>query len=287
MLPNILSQRDEADGKVVSVSLKAGADAGKIAFKLKVAFEVSSIDEAKVLEKVHPGAIARFIDSTDEKSTRKRRAVEFFNEPLTIDIADKARAVAVVKNQAASLRSIQLIANVKRCVAIFEFTFVGEAPIAASLASLLSTPEIFVCTERLQNVLPFGVKKAMVPEIEDIVFCQVEVAGVLQDRVGKVLEIDVEHEIIVFQDFTAEMEATFGQIRSKVTLDTDHDDYADLVADYAERCARREVEASWAPIISSIAQSGIGDDVVVLTPSIIDRAMTIIEENAKGMALAN
>lgn len=264
----------EVDGQVVKYSVKAdGKVEDAYIFEADVAFVIASVEDARIVEKVIPGAVEVFARAGREDDNWK------FNTSVVPDIRGFRATIShaargkVAMEGGCEIKALRLRSSKKATACTIKLAFGGQtAQGAANLAAMLRSA-CCLSLEHDQQVIPFARKAGEAPPAPakgDII---VAVAGG-DTYCGRFVE--QAGSIITIEDFDNEYAVEVDEVTAVLKVGGD---VAALSRSYKTRCGKRKIQPTWAAIVLAFAEGAEvrGTATIDLTAEVIERAVARLE----------
>lgn len=272
---NLVERSAEADGQLNKFVTKADGKAeDAYIYEADLVFTITTVDQAKVVEKVIPGAVEVFARAQREDDNWK------FNTTVNPDIVgvkailSHASRGKVAMQGGCEIKSVRLRSSKKATACTVKVVFGGQtAQGAANLAAML-TETCSLSMEQQQTVIPFpnAGPAAPPPGKGDIIIAWDSEVG--ETYCGRFVE--QEGNRVTLEDFDSEYVVDVDAITGvlKVTGDV-----TALRRSFKSRCKKRDIKPSWASIVLAFAEGSEvkGTATLALDSSIIEKAVTRLE----------
>lgn len=274
-------QSTEADGQLAKYTAKAdGKSEDAYVYETDVVFIVASVDEARLLEEIVPGAVEVFDRANREDDNWK------FNTAVVPDV--KSQLIAELGNAkdskvkgkaavsgAAALKSVRLRASKKAVAVTVKLVFGGQTSSVASALTALLAEHVTLSLNRSQQLIPFPTQGGnSEAERGDIVVAYN--AALDETYVGRLIESDGSR--MSLEDFDNTYAVSSDEVVSVLRL---VGDVTALRRNFKARCTRRKMQPSWSAVVVAItSEPGSTSGEIEWLPEHVEAAVKLIESGS-------
>lgn len=277
---DLTDQSAEADGQLNKFSIKADGKAeDAYLYEADLIFVIASVEDAKILDKIFPGAVRVQEESQREDTNWKFNATvnpDITGVKATLSHASRGK---VAIDGGCEVKSVRLRASKKAIAATVKLVFGGQtAGTAAKLTALLRTA-CCLSIEKNQQVIPFPTKGVAPAVPGDLVAVWDSEVG--QHYVGLVAES--EDGRLTLDDHGNEYTVSADEVVAVVKLDGD---IKALIRSFKTRCKRRDIQPTWEAILLAGAEGNSlldGGGTLTLDSEVLERAVARLQSGDAEM----